>query len=54
VEQGHIWQRRFYDFMMFTEKKQVEKLRYMHRNLLMTQDRVDLESLPIMIFWQRC
>jgi putative transposase len=29
---GHVWQRRFYDFVVFTEKKRVEKLRYMHRN----------------------
>jgi putative transposase len=28
----HIWQRRFYDFVVFTEKKRIEKLRYMHRN----------------------
>jgi len=32
VAMGHIWQRRFYDFVVFTEKKRVEKLRYMHRN----------------------
>ena len=32
VAAGHIWQRRFYDFVVFTEKKRVEKLRYMHRN----------------------
>jgi putative transposase len=25
-------QRRFYDFVVFSEKKRVEKLRYMHRN----------------------
>jgi putative transposase len=31
-EEGHIWQHRFYDFVVFTEKKRVEKLRYMHRN----------------------
>jgi len=31
---GHVWQRRFYDFVVFTEKKRVEKLRYMHRNPL--------------------
>jgi putative transposase len=31
-ESGHIWQRRFYDFVVFSEKKRVEKLRYMHRN----------------------
>lgn len=31
-EEGHIWQRRFYDFVVFTEKQRIEKLRYMHRN----------------------
>ena len=28
----HVWQRRFYDFPVWTENKRVEKLRYMHRN----------------------
>ena len=28
----HVWQRRFYDFNVFTERKRVEKLRYIHRN----------------------
>ena len=28
----HIWQRRFYDFVVWTERKRIEKLRYMHRN----------------------
>ena len=32
LAEGHVWQRRFYDFVVFTEKKRVEKLRYMHRN----------------------
>ncbi len=32
LDGGHIWQARFYDFVVFTEKKRVEKLRYMHRN----------------------
>src|SRR5208283_5070576 len=32
VAVGHVWQRRFYDFVVFTEKKRAEKLRYMHRN----------------------
>jgi putative transposase len=27
-----VWQPRFYDFNVWTEKKRVEKLRYMHRN----------------------
>src|SRR5216684_4023130 len=31
-EDDHVWQRRFYDFHMWTERKGVEKLRYMHRN----------------------
>lgn len=28
----HIWQKRFYDFNVWTECKQIEKLRYIHRN----------------------
>jgi putative transposase len=32
IEAGHIWQRRFYDFVVFSEKKRIEKLRYMHCN----------------------
>ena len=27
-----VWQKRFYDFNVWTERKRVEKLRYMHRN----------------------
>ena len=27
-----FWQARFYDFNVFTQKKQTEKLRYIHRN----------------------
>ena len=27
-----LWQRRYYDFNVYNEKKRVEKLRYMHRN----------------------
>jgi REP-associated tyrosine transposase len=32
LEGGHIWQARFYDFVVFSEHKRVEKLRYMHHN----------------------
>jgi putative transposase len=32
AERGRIWQPRFYDFVVFSEHKRVEKLRYMHRN----------------------
>ena len=27
-----VWQRRFYDFNVWSARKHVEKLRYMHRN----------------------
>jgi putative transposase len=27
-----VWQNRFYDFNVFTEKKRIEKLKYIHRN----------------------
>lgn len=31
--EGHrFWQTRFYDFNVWTEKKRIEKLRYIHRN----------------------
>jgi putative transposase len=32
LDQGHVWQRRFYDFVVWNEHKRVQKLRYMHRN----------------------
>jgi len=32
VERGRVCQSRFYDFVVFSEAKRVEKLRYMHRN----------------------
>ncbi len=32
LEAGHIWQRRFYDFVVWSAHKRREKLRYMHRN----------------------
>jgi putative transposase len=28
----HVWQKRFYDFNVWTARKRAEKLRYMHRN----------------------
>lgn len=30
--ESHFWQRRYYDFNVWSEEKRVEKLRYMHRN----------------------
>jgi REP-associated tyrosine transposase len=32
VIKGQMWQRRFYDFNVFTQEKQTEKLLYMHEN----------------------
>ena len=32
ADDEHVWQKRFYDFNVWSERKQVEKLRYMHRN----------------------
>jgi putative transposase len=32
VVDEHVWQKRFYDFNVWTERKRIEKLRYMHRN----------------------
>jgi putative transposase len=31
-QSNHFWQARFYDFNVWTEKKRIEKLRYIHRN----------------------
>jgi putative transposase len=31
-EPEHAWQKRFYDFNVYSEHKRVEKLRYIHRN----------------------
>ena len=31
-EPRHIWQTRFYDYNVWTEKKRIEKVRYIHRN----------------------
>ncbi len=32
ADREHFWQARYYDFNVWTEKKRIEKLRYMHRN----------------------
>jgi putative transposase len=34
-DESKVWQRRFYDFNIWTERKQIEKLRYIHRNPVM-------------------
>ncbi len=32
---GQVWQERFYDFNVWSDKKEREKLRYLHRNPVM-------------------
>jgi putative transposase len=32
AREGHFWQERYYDFNVYTVKKRIEKLRYIHRN----------------------
>jgi len=32
AEGGPLWQRRYYDLNIWSERKRIEKLRYMHRN----------------------
>jgi putative transposase len=32
LEEGNVWHRRFYDFVVWSEAKRIVKLRYMHRN----------------------
>jgi putative transposase len=30
--EDHVWESRYYDFNVFTDRKRIEKLRYIHRN----------------------
>jgi putative transposase len=46
---GHFRQRRYYDFNVWTEKKRIEKLRYIHRNPVkrgLVERPEDWESTP--------
>ncbi|HEV2697266.1 MAG TPA: transposase [Terriglobales bacterium] len=52
-----FWQDRFYDFNVFTSKKRVEKLRYMHRNpvkrgLVESPEQWGWSSYRFFICWQ--
>ena len=47
-EREPVWQRRFYDFNVWSARKQIEKLRYMHRNpvkrgLVTSPEQVEVE-----------
>ena len=43
---GRFWQRRFYDFNLWGQQKEVEKLKYMHRNPVVRGLVAGLEDWP--------
>jgi putative transposase len=45
LAEGHVWQRRFYDFVVWSYAKRLEKLRYIHRNPV-TRIGVEPEQWP--------
>ncbi len=51
--QEHFWQKRPYDSNVFTQRKRVEKLKYMHRNPLkrgVNSRTMDVEQLQFLLF----
>jgi len=46
LDAGHVWQRRFYDFVVWSEHKRIEKLRYMHRNPVKRGLVLELDQWP--------
>jgi putative transposase len=50
LEQGYVWQRRFYDFVVWNPHKRAEKLRYMHDNPV----RRGLVASPEEWCWSSC
>ncbi len=46
LTEGHVWQRRFYDFVVWSHAKRLEKLRYIHRNPVKRGLVLQPEQLP--------
>ena len=44
--QNHVWQARFYDFVVYTKKKKLEKLHYMHQNPVKRRLVLDPQQWP--------
>ncbi len=44
--QDHVWQARFYDFVVHTKKKKLEKLHYMHQNPVKRRLVLDPQQWP--------
>ncbi|HKI27409.1 MAG TPA: transposase [Candidatus Sulfotelmatobacter sp.] len=56
-EPRHFWQRRFYDFNVWSQPKEVEKLKYMHRNpvvrgLVESPEHLAVEQFPVLCLWR--
>jgi putative transposase len=51
VGSEHVWQRRFYDFNVWTARKRIEKLRYMHRNPVVRGLAQEPEQWPWSSYW---
>ena len=47
VKDEHFWQRRYYDFNVWSERKRIEKLRYIHRNPVLRGLVTSPEGLPV-------
>ncbi len=47
-DEPHLWQRPFYNFSVWSERKRIERPRYMHRNPLKRGLLLEPEQ------WQRC
>jgi putative transposase len=50
VGSEHVWQRRFYDFNVWTARKRIEKLGYMHQNPVVR----GLVKVPEQWAWSSC
>ncbi len=50
LTEGHVWQRRFYDFVVWSYAKRMEKLRYIHRNPVKRGLVLEPEQWP----WSSC
>ncbi len=50
--EAQFWQRRYYDFNVWSDEKRIEKLRYMHRNPL-KRGLVEVEHLEQLSFASR-
>jgi hypothetical protein len=48
----HIWQRRFYDFVLWSAQKSQEKLHYIHQNPVERGLAAAVEQCPVLSSWR--